>query len=228
MDAPLFVGIDVSKSTLNVAVLPTGEAWTSPNDPDGVAALVARVAELGPVLVVLEATGRYEAACAAALATDGMPVAVVNPRQARDFAKATGRLAKTDALDAAVLALFAERVRPEPRPLPDAESEALAAILARRRQLITMLVSEKNRAHVAPKAVAKSVAKHVRWLERELSSASSRARALGRRRRPQRGDPRERRLAGQGRLTPERARRRPRDGDDALGGAPGARPAHAA
>ena len=169
MDAPLFVGIDVSKSTLDVAVLPTGEAWTSPNDPDGVAALVARVAELGPVLVVLEATGRYEAACAAALATDGVPVAVVNPRQARDFAKATGRLAKTDALDAAVLALFAERVRPEPRPLPDAESEALAAILARRRQLVTMLVSEKNRAHVAPKAVAKSVAKHVRWLERELS-----------------------------------------------------------
>ena len=127
MSEPLFVGIDVSKATLDVAVLPTGEAWTSPNDPDGIADLAARVAVLGPALVVLEATGRYEAACAAALATAGVPVAVVNPRQARDFAKATGRLAKTDALDAAVLARFAEAVRPEPRPLPDAESPPASA-----------------------------------------------------------------------------------------------------
>ena len=168
-DAPIYVGIDVSKAALDVAVLPAGDAWQSPNTSVGIDDLVDRVAALEPALVVLEATGRYEAACAAALATVGVAVAVVNPRQVRDFAKATGRLAKTDALDAAVLALFAERVRPEPRPLPDAESEALAAILARRRQLVTMLVSEKNRAHVAPEAVAKSVAKHVRWLERELS-----------------------------------------------------------
>lgn len=109
-----------------------------------------------------------EAPCAAALAAAGISVAVVNPRQARDFAKSTGRLAKTDTLDAALLALFAERVRPEPRPLPDAESAVFAAILARRRQLITMMVAEKNRAHVAAPSVQKSIAKHVRWLEKEL------------------------------------------------------------
>lgn len=169
MEPPVFVGIDVSKAALDVAARPTGEAWRVANDPDGIDALVARIAGLAPALVVLEATGPYGAPCVAALAAAGVPVAVVNPRQVRDFAKATGRLAKTDALDAAVLALFAERVRPEPRPLPDAESEALAAILARRRQLITMLVAEKNRAHVAAPAVKKGVAKHVRWLERELS-----------------------------------------------------------
>ena len=115
MDAPLFVGIDVSKAALDVAVRPTAEAWQAANDPDGIDALVDRLARLGPALVVLEATGRYEAPCAAALASAGVPVAVVNPRQVRDFAKSTGRLAKTDALDAGVLALFADRVRPEPR-----------------------------------------------------------------------------------------------------------------
>ena len=169
MDAPVSVGIDVSKAALDVAVLPTREAWQVPNDSAGIDALVERVTALRPALVVLEATGRYEAPCAASLASAGVAVAVVNPRQVRDFAKSTGRLAKTDRLDAAVLALFAERVRPEPRPLPDAESEAFAAILSRRCQLITMLVSEKNRAHVAAPTVQKSVAKHVRWLERELS-----------------------------------------------------------
>ena len=169
METSIYVGIDVSKDALDVAVLPTGQTWRSANDADGTDELATRVAALSPTLVVLEATGRYEALCVAALASVGVAVAVVNPRQVRDFAKATGRLAKTDALDASALALFAERVRPEPRPLPDAESEALAAILARRRQLVTMLVSEKDRAHVAPEAVARSVAKHVRWLERELS-----------------------------------------------------------
>ncbi len=175
MDGSVYVGIDVSKATLDVAVLPTREAWQATNDPAGIDALVARVAALVPALVVLEATGRYEAPCAASLAAAGVPVAVVNPRQVRDFAKSTGRLAKTDALDAAVLALFAplplgrgQGIRPEPRPLPDAESEAFAAILSRRRQLITMLVSEKNRAHLAAPSVQKSIAKHVRWLEREL------------------------------------------------------------
>ena len=181
MDAPtpaeVYVGIDVSKGTLDVATLPAGEAWTTANDDRAIAALTERIASLGPALVVLEASGRYEAPCAAALASAGLPVAVVNPRQVRDFAKSTGQLAKTDALDAAILALFAprplgrgQRVRPEPRPLPDAESEALQAILARRRQLVGMIASEKNRAHVAPKAVAKSVAKHVRWLEKELGA----------------------------------------------------------
>lgn len=169
MDAQTYIGIDVAKGHLDVHALPSGEAWQSANDPDGIDDLVARVTALGPALVVLEASGKYEAPCAAALAASGVPVAVVNPRQARDFGKSTGRLAKTDTLDAAMLALFAERVRPEPRPLPDAESQALAAILARRRQLITMMVAEKNRAHVAAPSVRKSVAKHVRWLERELA-----------------------------------------------------------
>ena len=169
MTSSVFVGIDVSKATLDVAVRPSGTAWSVANDSAGIDALVQRIAVLSPALVVLEATGRYEAPCAAALAAAGVPVAVVNPRQVRDFAKATGRLAKTDFLDAAVLALFAERVRPEPRALPDAESEALMAILARRRQLIQMLVAEKNRAHVAAPAVQKSLKKHVRWLERELA-----------------------------------------------------------
>ena len=168
MDTSVFVGIDVSKATLDVAVRPSNQTWQAANAPDDIDALVARIAALTPTLVVLEATGRYEAPCAAALASAGVPVAVVNPPQVRDFARSTGRLAKTDTLDAALLALFADRVRPEPRPLPDAESEAFAAILARRRQLITMMVAEKNRAHVAAPSVRKSIAKHVRWLEKEL------------------------------------------------------------
>ena len=174
MDTPLapsparFVGIDVSKATLDIAVRPTAEVWQVANSPDGIDALVERVTRLGATLVVLEATGGYGAPCAAALASAGVPVAVVNPRQVRDFAKATGRLAKTDSLDASVLALFGDRVRPEPRPLPDAQSEALAAILARRRQLITMLVAERNRAHVASPTVAKSLEEHIAWLEKAL------------------------------------------------------------
>ena len=168
----LFVGIDVSKATLDVATS-DGRAWRVANAPDAIDALVEQLA--GATLVVLEATGRYEAPCAAALAVAAVPVAVVNPRQARDFAKATGRFApprrggrETDALDAALLARFAEAVRPEPRPLPDAASAALAALVARRRQLVGMLVAEKNRAQVAAVAVRRGVEKHIRWLEREL------------------------------------------------------------
>lgn len=161
----LFVGIDVSKATLDVATS-DGRTWRVANAPDAIDALVEQLT--GATLVVLEATGRYEAPCAAALAVAAVPVAVVNPRQARDFARATGRLAKTDAIDAAMLAHFAEAVRPEPRPLPDAASAALAALVARRRQLVGMLVAEKNRAQVAAVAVRRGVATHIRWLEREL------------------------------------------------------------
>lgn len=164
----LYVGIDVAKHHLDVATS-AGEAWRLNNEPAAIDELVERLRSQQASLVVLEATGRYEAACAAALAAAGVPTAVVNPRQARDFARATGQLAKTDAIDAALLALFAERIRPEPRPLPEAETEALKAILTRRRQLLQMLVAEKNRAHLAPPAVAKSLAKHIRWLEREVS-----------------------------------------------------------
>ena len=147
----VFVGIDVSKARLDVHVLPSGEAFALGNDPAGISALCARLAELGPVLVVLEATGGLQERAAAALAAEGLPVAVVNPRQVRDFARSLGRLAKTDRLDAAVLAEFAARVRPEPRPLPDAARQALIDLVTRRRQLVEMRATEKTRrAQIAP------------------------------------------------------------------------------
>jgi transposase len=147
--APVFVGIDVAKRRLDVHVLPSGEAFDVPNDGNGVARLRARVAGLAPALVVLEATGGYEVALVASLAAEALPVAVVNPRQIRDFARATGRLAKTDRADAAALALFAERIRPVPRSLPDAAAQALMELVARRRQVLGMIVMETNRRHAA-------------------------------------------------------------------------------
>jgi transposase len=139
---PLFVGIDVSKARLDTALRPDGRTFADRNDPDGIAALVARLVALQPALLVLEATGGYEMPLAAALQVAGLPVAVINPRQARDFAKATGRLAKTDRIDAAVLAHFAEAVRPAPRPVADPPVRHLDALLARRQQLIGMRVME--------------------------------------------------------------------------------------
>jgi transposase len=147
--APVFVGIDVAKRRLDVHVLPSGEAFDVPNDGNGVARLRARLAGLAPALVVLEATGGYEVALVASLAAEALPVAVVNPRQIRDFARATGRLAKTDRADAAALALFAERIRPVPRSLPDAAAQALMELVARRRQVLGMIVMETNRRHAA-------------------------------------------------------------------------------
>jgi transposase len=141
----MVVGIDVAKAELVVAVRPTGETWAVTNDEPGAAALAARLQREVPEFVVLEATGGYELLAVAALAAAGLPVAVVNPRQVRDFAKATGQLAKTDRIDAGVLALFAERVRPDVRPLPNAEAQALDALLTRRRQLLEMLQAERNR-----------------------------------------------------------------------------------
>jgi transposase len=139
------------------------------NDAGGVAELVARLAPLRPALVVLEATGGLEHPAAAALALAGLPVAVVNPRQAHDFAKATGRLAKTDAIDAGALALFAERVRPEPRPLPDEEARALDALVQRRRQLLDMRAAEQNRLGAATAAkVRASLQAHIDWLSKQL------------------------------------------------------------
>ena len=142
---PVFVGIDVAKERLDVHVLPSGNALAAPNDDAGVAQLTAALAGLSPALVVLEATGGYEARLAADLIAAGLPIAVVNPRQVRDFARATGRLAKTDRIDAALLALFADRIRPEPRPMPDAQAQALAELVARRRQVVEMIVMEGNR-----------------------------------------------------------------------------------
>lgn len=166
--AEVYVGVDVAKTHLDVAVRPTGERWRIPNDDAGIEGLVSRLGDLHPALIVLEATGGYGRALIAALAAASLPVAVVNPRQVRDFARSTGKLAKTDSLDAQALARFGEAVRPEPRPLPDEQARALTAVLERRRQLIAMLVAEKNRLHVATAQVKGGIEAHIRWIEEEL------------------------------------------------------------
>ena len=141
----MFVGIDVAKDRLDVHLRPAGEAFTVARDDEGIEMLAARLSALAPELVVLEATGGFETVVAAGLAAAGLPLAVVNPRQIRDFARATGRLAKTDPLDAAVIAHFAEAVRPQARPVASAEAHALGELVARRRQLIGMMAAERNR-----------------------------------------------------------------------------------
>ena len=163
-----YIGIDVAKATLDIAVLPSGESWTITNDDAGLHELVPRVLGLAPTLVVLEATGGFESPAVAALAKAGLPVVVANPRQVRDFAKALGRLAKTDALDAAILAEFAHRVRPEPRPLPDETAQLLDSLLTRRRQLLDMLTAENNRLGFARGVVRRDLLQHIRWLEKRL------------------------------------------------------------
>jgi transposase len=162
-----FVGIDVAAAHLDVAVAPGGEAWRVANDPAGHDALAARLAELGPALVVLEASGGYEAAVAAELAVAGLRVAVVNPRRVRDFAKAVGQLAKTDALDAALLARFAMQVRPAPRPLPDPAARELKALVARRRALVGMAADERQRLRTAHGAVRAGIEAHLGWLREQ-------------------------------------------------------------
>ena len=169
-----FVGIDVSKAQLDVAVRPTGKRWVLPYDETGIEGLIPQIVDLEPALVLLEATGSLELPLVAALAAAALPVVVVNPRQVRDFAKATGTLAKTDALDAGVLAHFADAVRPEVRPLQDAATQVLNSLTARRHQVMTMLVSEKNRlgtasGAVSPRAVSPRIEAHIAWLEQELS-----------------------------------------------------------
>ena len=164
-----FVGIDVSKAQLDVAVRPTGKRWVLPYDETGIEGLIPQIVDLEPALVLLEATGGLELPLVAALAAAALPVVVVNPRQVRDFAKATGTLAKTDTLDAGVLAHFADAVRPEVRPLKDAETQVLNSLTARRRQVMTMLVSEKNRLGTAIGAVSPRIEAHIAWLEQELS-----------------------------------------------------------
>jgi transposase len=166
---PVFVGIDVSKDRLDVALRPTPDRWAVVNDQSGIAGLVARLRHQTPTLIVLEATGGLEIPLTSELAAAGLPVVVVNPRQVRDFAKATGRLAKTDTLDASVLAQFAEAVRPTLRPLPDAQTQALSALLTRRRQLIEMCTAEQNRLGTAPPPVRKGIRAHITWLEGRLA-----------------------------------------------------------
>ena len=165
----IYIGIDVAKAQLDVAVRPTDDRWVVPNDDAGIRQLMSQLTALEPALVVLEATGGLELSIVAALAAEESPVVVVNPRQVRDFAKATGKLAKTDALDAAVLAHFAEAVRPPVRPLRGAETQVLNSLTARRHQVMTMLVSEKNRLSAATTvAVRPRIEAHIAWLQREL------------------------------------------------------------
>ncbi len=164
----VFVGIDVAQAHLDVCLRPGEAPWRVPYTEAGVAEVLDRLRPHRLALIVLEATGGLETALAAALAAAGLPVAVVNPRQVRDFAKATGRLAKTDALDADVLAHFAEAVRPQARPLPDAATQALAALVTRRRQLQEMLVAEQNRLRLAPAPVQRGLQAHIAWLQRQV------------------------------------------------------------
>src|SRR5215217_3326997 len=140
-----WIGIDVSKAELVVAIEPSGERWTSGTEPAAVGRLVERLRGAHPQLIVVEATGGYEAGVVAACAAAALPIAVVNPRQVRAFAQALGRTAKTDAIDAHVLARFAARVQPPVRPLPNADTQALADLVARRRQLLEMLLAERQR-----------------------------------------------------------------------------------
>jgi transposase len=165
-----FIGIDVSKDRLDVHLRPSGEAFAMGRDGESLAALIDRLAALSPALVVLEATGGFEVTVAASLAAAGIPLAVVNPRQIRDFARATGQLAKTDALDAKAIARFAEMVRPEPRPVPDEQARALGELVARRRQLIEMMVAERNRRRqLTSRRLIKGVERLLGVLQKELS-----------------------------------------------------------
>lgn len=174
MEASLcFVGIDVSKAQLDLFVRPSGGTMRFENDERGVAGMVTKLRELQPGLIVLEASGGFEVPAACAVGAAGLPVVVVNPRQIRDFAKATGIWAKTDALDAAVLARFAEAVRPEPRPLPDEQAQELMALIARRRQVVEMITAERNRLGSAPRNVRKSIKAHIAWLQNQLERVDS-------------------------------------------------------
>ena len=172
MSGTCFVGMDVSQDTVDVAVHP-GTAYQITNDEPGIAEAVQQLQAAQPTLIVLEATGGLEVPLAGALAAAGLPVVIMNPRQVRDFARATGQLAKTDRLDAQVLAHFAEAIRPPIRPVPDAQTQALAALVARRRQLIEMLTAEKNRLRLAARPIQKRVQAHITWLEKELESTNS-------------------------------------------------------
>jgi transposase len=177
-DVPCFVGIDVAKAQLDIALRPSGERWAVPNDASGVALLVDRVQTLKPTLIVLEATGGLERAVTSALATAGLPVVVVNPRQVRDVARATGQLAKTDALDARALAHFADVIRPTPRPLPDAQTQELRALLGRRQQLIGMRTAEQNRLAGTNECLTKNITAHIMWLNADIATLDDALEAL--------------------------------------------------
>jgi transposase len=175
-DVKRYIGIDVAKAQLDVALGPNGERFAVANDERGISALLKRLEPAD--LVIIEATGGLEVPVASALATAGIGVAVVNPRQVRDFARATGQLAKTDALDAQVLVRFGAAVKPQVRALPDAQAQALEALVNRRRQLVEMLTAEKNRRANSPKVIHKSIDEHIRWLEKRLTGFDDELAAL--------------------------------------------------
>lgn len=167
------IGIDVSKALLDVAVIPDDQTWSVNNDEQGIGTLVKDLKRLRPRLIVLEATGGLEMPAVSALGAAGLAVVVVNPRQVRDFAKSKGILAKTDKIDARVLTLFGEAVKPEVRPLKDDQVQQLDALVTRRRQLVDMLTAEKNRLSQAPKSVHKNIKSHIAWLEQYLNKMDS-------------------------------------------------------
>ncbi|MBS0156114.1 MAG: IS110 family transposase [Nitrospira sp.] len=168
MSSAIVVGMDVAQDTVDVAVQP-GSVFQVTNDERGITAAIDRLQELTPTLIVLEATGGLEMPLAGALAAVGLPVVVINPRQVRDFARATGQLAKTDRLDAQILARFAEAIRPPIRPVPDEQAQVFAALVARRRQVIEVLTVEKNRLRLAARSIQQRVRAHIAWLEQELT-----------------------------------------------------------
>lgn len=165
----MFIGIDSSKEQLDLAQRPAGERQVVPNTEAGIMRLAARLRAMTPTAIVVEATGRLEVPLVTALAAVGLPISVVNPRQVRDFAKATGRLAKTDALDAEILAQCAEAVRPTPRPMADEATQELRALLTRRRQLIEMRTAEQNRLSTAPRCLQRPIRTHIDWRDRQVT-----------------------------------------------------------
>jgi transposase len=175
----LFVGIDISKDRLDVHTQPTEDGFSLTHDEAGVADLVRRLQGLAPQLVVMEATGGYETTVAAALGSAGLPVVVMNPRQIRDYARATGQLAKTDRLDARIIALFAAAVRPPVRPLPDAQAQQLGEVMTRRRQLVDMLGAEINRRRLLrDQRLRERLNAHIAWLEQALREVEDDLRRL--------------------------------------------------
>ena len=168
MNSEAYVGVDVSKALLDVKVLPSNETQQFSNDDAGIKKLIKFLKKIDPALIVFESTGGLEMPAVSSLTENHLPVVIINPRQVRDFAKATGRLAKTDLIDADTIARFARDIRPEVRPLKDEYTQLLSALNTRRSQIVDMLVAEKNRLHTAPKSSIKSIQEHIQWLERSL------------------------------------------------------------
>jgi transposase len=173
VSSEVFVGLEVVKAGLGVALRPSGERWTVANDERGVAELVARLRTVHPTVIVAEATGGFEREAVTALAAAGLPVIVASPHQIRDFARDTVRLPKTDRPDAGILALFGERTRPESQPVGDQEAQLVDALLTRRRQLLEMLVAEKNRLGLAPPPLHDGIREHIDWLGHQLDDVTS-------------------------------------------------------